>query len=103
MNGTRARQGRRECCHGLPAAKWSDCLLVRMEPSRTCLFRFLLEASENLANFTVLDRRATLLKLVFSPHQRREVMAALREIGTVLPLEILPWPVSGVCPDVPSR
>lgn len=56
------------------------------------MFRFLLEAYDNLALFTVLDKREALLKVVFSPHQERQARAALAGIGDVLPIEIIEFP-----------
>ena len=76
----------------LPPPRRSARLLVRLDPSRVGMFRFLLEAYENVAYFTVLDRRAALLKIVFSPHREAAARAALAEIAASLPLEALPWP-----------
>lgn len=78
----------------LPPAGQSACLLVRMPPAQVGMFRFLLEAHDNLAGFTVLDRREALLKVFFSPHQRAEVMAALHAIAEQAPLQVMPWPVA---------
>lgn len=69
-------------------------LLVSLPPERVGLFRFLLEASDNLASFTVLDRREALLKVLFSPHQEREVLRTLEGIGETVPLVVRPWPVA---------
>ena len=57
------------------------------------MFRFLLEAYDNLAYFTVLDAAQTLAALVCSPHQRDEAQAALEAIGEVLSLDYEPWPL----------
>ena len=70
-------------------------LLVRLAPEDVAMFRFLLEARDNLAGFTVLDRREALLKVFGSAHQEQAIYSALREIGESLKLEILPWPGSG--------
>lgn len=76
-----------------PAApRRSARLLVRLPPADVALFRFLLEAYENLAFFTVLERRTALLKVVFSPQQEDTVRAALAEIGASLPLVVEDWP-----------
>lgn len=56
------------------------------------MFRFLLEARDNLAMFTVLDRKLALLKILFAPESRETVNRALREIGQAIPLEILNLP-----------
>lgn len=78
----------------LPAPVSSMRLLVSLPPGQVGLFRFLLEAHDNLANFTVLDRREALLKVLFSPHQEREVQRALEGIGEIMPLSVRPWPVA---------
>ncbi len=78
----------------LPAPSSSMRLLVSLPPERVGLFRFLLEVSDNLANFTVLDRREALLKVLFSPHQERDVLHALEGIGETIPLVVRPWPVA---------
>ncbi|MDR1777518.1 MAG: DUF4911 domain-containing protein [Desulfovibrio sp.] len=72
----------------------SDCLLVTVERGRTAMFRFLLEAHENLAYFTVLERGTALLKVIFAPQQRTQVLAALEEISAAVPLQIKEWPAS---------
>ncbi|MDE7241306.1 DUF4911 domain-containing protein [Desulfovibrio sp.] len=73
----------------------SGRLLVRVAPGDVALFRFLLEAYENLAFFSVLERKTALLKVVFSPQQEDAVRAALAEIGASLPLTVEEWPFPG--------
>ena len=70
----------------------SGRLLVRLAPGDVALFRFLLEAYDNLALFTVLERRTALLKVVFSPHAEDAVRAALAEIGENIRLTVEDWP-----------
>lgn len=70
----------------------SEYLLLRLRPSHVAMFRFLLEAYENLAMFTVLDRREALLKVFFAPGSKELVHAALGEISQSLPISISPWP-----------
>lgn len=88
---TKARKARK---YGppLPPPVASSHLLVRLAPSQVGMFRFLLEAYENLAYFTVLERQAALLKIVFSPHRERYVREALAQIGETLPLSVHEWP-----------
>lgn len=76
----------------LPAPAMSSRLLLRMGSKDVGMFRFLLEAYDNLALFTVLERRPALLKLSYSPHQEEQVKQALEDILRTVPLEILPWP-----------
>ena len=74
----------------------SGHLLVRVAPADVALFRFLLEAYDNLALFTVLERKTALLKVVFSPHAEDAVRAALTEIGASVPLSVEDWPFAGL-------
>ena len=76
-----------------PAApRHSGRLLVRLAPKDVALFRFLLEAYENLAFFTTLERRTALLKVMYSPQQEKAVRGALAEIGESVPLTVVDWP-----------
>ena len=83
----------------LPPALASERLLVRLNPHQVGMFRFLLEAYEHLAGFTVLDRRTALLKVFFSPHQERDVLLCLHDISQELELTISPWPVAERTPE----
>ncbi len=62
------------------------------------LFRFLLEAYDNCAYFTVLERRPALLKLVFSPPRERAARRAPAEMAQSLPFSVEEWPLPGL-PD----
>lgn len=84
----------------LPPARRSAKLLVRIAPAQVALFRFLLEAHDNLALFTVLHSRTanrpgdpSLLKLLFSPHQERDVRAALDAMRGAVPFDVAEWPL----------
>jgi hypothetical protein len=81
----------------LPAAVASEALLIRIAPSDTGLFRYLLEGGDNLAMLTVLDPKKALFKLLFSPHQRVEVRAFLESMRQTVPFEVQEWPF-GSCP-----
>jgi len=85
-----------------PAPARSSKLLVRVEPSRIAMFRFLLEGYDNLALFSVLDRRRGVLELFFSPHQADAVRKALAAIAEELPMEVLPWPAAADAPGEPE-
>ncbi|MBD5558512.1 MAG: DUF4911 domain-containing protein [Desulfovibrio sp.] len=74
------------------APRHSGRLLVRLAPGDVALFRFLLEAYENLAFFTTLERRTALLKVMYSPQQECAVRAALAEINESVPLVMEDWP-----------
>ncbi len=77
-----------------PAPEHSLHVLVTLLPEHVALFRFLLEAHDNLALFTVLDRHQALLKVLFSPHQARDVQNVLASIAESVPLKVHPWPVA---------
>lgn len=81
----------------LPPPRRSGRLLVRLEPSRVGMFRFLLEAYDHVAYFTVLNKKSALLKIVFSPHRERAARAALADIAASMPLEISAWPGDEPC------
>jgi hypothetical protein len=68
---------------------------VRLEPSRIALFRFLLEAHDNLALFSVADRRKGILQLNFSPDQDGEVRAFLARVQAETGVETVLDPGKG--------
>ena len=76
----------------LPPASVSDMLLIRIAPSDTGLFRYLLEGGDNLAMLTVLDPKKALFKLLFSPHQREELLDFLESMRQAVPFEVQEWP-----------
>ena len=79
----------------LPAASTSEVLLIRIASADTGLFRYLLEGGDHLSMLTVLDPKAALFKLLFSPHQREEVMALLDSMRQTVPFEVEEWPIFG--------
>lgn len=93
-----ARAQKRRTRPALAPATHSACLLVRMPPALVGMFRFLLEACDNVAAFTVLDRREALLKVFFSPHQHDTVIRTLQQIGEQVPLTVMPWPCRSTPP-----
>lgn len=79
-----------------PPVRHSAALYLRLPARQIALFRFLLEAQENLAYFTVLDRREALIKVIFSPHMADALRQALSDIARSVTLEFpapLPEPV----------
>ena len=78
---------RRPVC--LSPVTHSAHLLIRLQPSAVGMFRFLLEAWDNLAGFTVLDRKEALIKVFFSPHQEAHVRRALAAVHTEVSLEFV--------------
>lgn len=67
---------------------WCASLFIKIAPADVAMFRFLLEARENLAYFTVLERKTALLKIVFAPESKVEVEKALTEIGQSLKITL---------------
>lgn len=76
----------------LPPPAHSRSLLIRLAPAHTGMFRFLLEACDNLAYFTVLEKDTALLRLFYSPHCEKSVRRALDDIAQTLPLTVEDWP-----------
>ena len=87
----------------LPAASASEMLLIRIAPSDTGLFRYLLEGGDNLAMLTVLDPKKALFKLLYSPHQRCEVSAFLESMRQTVPFDVQEWPFAPCKKESPSR
>lgn len=84
---------RRSGTVSLPPAHRSASLLIRIAPGDTGLFRYLLEARDNLAFFTVLAPGEALLRLIFSPHQKEQVLEALAAMQHLISFEVGPWPL----------
>ena len=87
-----AMRERRKPAPALPPPTHSDSLLVRIAPERTGLFRFLLEAYDHVAYFTVLENKTALLRVIFSPHRQREAREALQQMAQSLPFSVEEWP-----------
>jgi len=86
----------------LPQPCTSQTRIVTVLPDKVGLFRFILEAHDNIALFTVLDRHAAHLKLLFSPHQARAVDAMLQSMRPMLEvLDVVDYhvPTSLLMPD----
>ena len=67
----------------------SEKIYLRIDPQRIAMFRFLLEAWDNLAYFTVLDRYRAVIKVIHAPSRRSEVLAALETGAALAPYDIL--------------
>ena len=92
------RKKKRKPGPALPPPRASLRFLVRLSPQDVAMFRFLLEAYDNLAYFTVLDAREALVTVICSPHQEDAARLALGGIGEHLPLRVEPWPLAGSIP-----
>lgn len=77
----------------LPPPASSSFLLARINPEHVAMFRFLLEAYDNMALFSVLEKNPCLLKIVFSPHCLAHARQILAEMRQSLPFEIEDWPL----------
>ncbi len=70
-----------------PPPTWSARRYIRLNPADIALFRFLLEARDNLALFTVVDRVRGVLLLRYSPQQEGEVDDFLAQTGQELAIQ----------------
>lgn len=73
----------------LPQARESSVLYLELAPKHMAMFRFLLEAYDNVAMFTVLDPKKTLLKLIFSPHDTKYIREILSSMQSKVPFVIV--------------
>jgi hypothetical protein len=81
--------GRRRRGRLLPAPPESDRLYCRLHPSTVHIFRYFLEAEDNLGLMTVVDRWGAVAQIRFSPHQKEEVLRFLADLRTILPFSLL--------------
>lgn len=72
-----------------PVPEWSEIVFAQLDHHKVHLFRYLLEAYDNLGYMTVVDRWGGVIKISFSPHQREEMMQALDEISETVPFKII--------------
>lgn len=89
----------------LPRPTMSQTRIVRVPADKVGLFRFILEAHDHVALFTVLDRHVALIKILFSPHEARAVEAMLQSMRSVLDVTDVPLPEGlskGLCPSCSS-
>lgn len=81
-NKRRARKGR-----VFPAVQRSARLYVYINPAKVHLFRFFLEAEDNLGIMTVVDRWRAALLIRYSPHQERRMLEFMKELKFSLDFE----------------
>ena len=91
-SGPPSLRERRKPAPALPPPTRSGSLLVRIAPEHTGLFRFLLEAYDHVAYFTVLENKTALLRVIFSPHRERETRQALQQMAQSLCFSVHEWP-----------
>ena len=53
------------------------------------MFRFLLEAEDNLGYMSTVDRWASILRVTFSPHQEKDVYRYLETMREQIPFKII--------------
>lgn len=73
----------------LPPPGYSQCCYVRLDPKFVAMFKFLLEAEDNLGYVSVVDRWKAVLKVVFSPHQMAEMRTWLLGARGSLDFEVI--------------
>lgn len=103
---TRTTTNHKRPCSTPCSARYSERLYVRLEPSRTRLFRYLLEAEDNLAYTSVVDRKACLLKVVFAREQRKHLEETLQNMRRTVEFLIVDFtnakaPAGGSAPVPP--
>ena len=86
------RRGRRVYA----APERSARLYVYIDSSKVHMFRFFLEARDNLGIMTVVDRWRAVLLLRFSPHQEKEVREFLDAVKESLPITLAAVPSMAV-------
>jgi hypothetical protein len=73
----------------VPAPKRSRRIYLRIDRDQIGMFRFLLEAHDNLALFTVVNPAQNLIMLRFSPDAEAEARQFLRDAARLHGLEIV--------------
>ena len=73
----------------LPAPVSSAWVYIHIAPADVAMFRFLLEAEDNLGYMSVLNRWEALLKVTYSPHQAGAIRACLSAMREMLTFEII--------------
>jgi len=69
------------------APAWSRRLYLRLAPYDVAMLRFLIEAYDNLAYVTIVDRFAAVAKISFAPGSEKAVRRFLADAGESLRLE----------------
>jgi hypothetical protein len=75
-----------------PVPARSGRLYIVIKPSQVHMFRFLLEAQDNLGIMTVVDRWRAVLLLRFSPHQEKTVREFLESMQESLSFSTVRMP-----------
>ena len=83
-NKGRSRRSRQVARVLPPAARSARCY-VYVNPSQVRIFRYFLEAEDNLGIMTVVDRWRAALLIRFSPDQESRLLERLEEMRTAVP------------------
>ena len=86
------KQKRRRPGKVFPPPERSARLYCEIDSSMVHMFRFLLEAEDNLGLMTVVDRWRAVLQVRFSPHQEKEIRAFLAGMQGTVPFTMLDVP-----------
>jgi len=68
---------------------WSQRLYLRLAPYDVAMLRFLIEAHDNLAYVTIVDRFSAVAKISYAPGSEKAVRRFLADAGETLRLEVL--------------
>lgn len=85
---------RRRLPRMVPPPCRSERVYVKLPRANVARLRFFLEGYDNLGYATVLDPWEAVAVVVFSPSQRREMLAVLEGLAPVLGLEMVPLPAA---------
>ena len=77
-----------------PPPENSSRMYIQIAPSDIAIFRFLMEAVDNLALFTIADRFKGILLLRYSPHQEKEFRQFMNGLKQEIDIKFLPNPSS---------
>jgi hypothetical protein len=69
---------------------WSEQVYIEVPREEIWYVKFILEAYENLAYFSVIDKYRAVLQLVFSKDGEQELHALVRGLAQEIPLKCLP-------------
>jgi len=76
----------------LTAASKSSIVYVRLRSQDMAMFRFLMEAHDALAMLTIIEPKATLVKILYSPHEEERLHLALTSVQELISVEIVENP-----------
>ncbi len=78
----------REDLKSAPDLLWSARLYLRLDPSQVHVFRFHLEAMDNLGIMSVVDRWKAVLLVRYAPGRKNDLMDFLNSLRSAVPFEL---------------